>query len=713
MLDFNPVQRPANIDPASSFAEAIQNAGLPTPGDIIGDGKLRRFDIKRRGDGAGWYVFFLDGDIPAGAFGNWQSGEKFTWSTKSRSEMSDHEREEFNRHVEQIKEARAAEQQRLNERAREHAVKVWTGTEPATADHPYLKAKGVGAYGLKTDGESLVVPFFDIFGDVHSLQWIKPDGSKKFEYGGAITGNFFIIRGDESEVFIAEGYATAATIHEATGATVVVAFNTSNLSPVAENIRSKYGRARITIAADNDQFTTEPIANPGVYYAKKAAEAIGARFVVPEFGDISTKPTDFNDLAKLEGLDAVKKQIKGQGLDIRDWTLDAYQGDAPERVYLVESTIPLASVTILAAMGDAGKGLLTLDLALSVAAEKAKFELLNQATAFGHLVNTTGTAVIFTAEDDKAEVHRRIEQIAGAYGFDRRESIERRLMVVPLPNAGGPFSLVSPGKYGPEATDAFRAVRQQLLKIDDLRLVVFDPLASFCAADINADPAVGAFTTGLLSNLSTETGASIIVAHHTNKTSSEKPIRTAEMARNLIRGTSAIVDGVRAAYVLWPAEPHKARRACKTINADYAPNKVFFGALVKANGPGDRTVKTYVRQDSGLLINMTDAIGAIEPTREEIYQILRDDIAAAAADGRPFTKTGAAGLFERRDELFEGIRFSKHRLPELADEMVEAGIIVRAIASGSKVPQWLDIPGGPFDNGTGCFELGGRRNRRE
>ena len=89
--------------------------------------------------------------------------------------------------------------------------------------------------------------------------------------------------------------------------------------------------------------------------------------------------------------------------------------------------------------------------------------------------------VIFTAEDDKDEVHRRLEQIDPK--GDRR-NYKGKLFVIPMPNAGGPNPLVRSNKGTYEPTDFYHQIRRQLLKIDDLKLINFDPMASFVQADI-------------------------------------------------------------------------------------------------------------------------------------------------------------------------------------------------------------------------------------
>jgi hypothetical protein len=80
--------------------------------------------------------------------------------------------------------------------------------------------------------------------------------------------------------------------------------------PVAETVRRLMPAATILICADNDAWTDKPMKNPGVWRAREAAEKVGGLVVVPQFTDLSTKPTDFNDLAVLEGLGEVSRQVR-------------------------------------------------------------------------------------------------------------------------------------------------------------------------------------------------------------------------------------------------------------------------------------------------------------------------------------------------------------------------------------------------------------------
>ena len=147
-----------------------------------------------------------------------------------------------------------------------------------------------------------------------NLQFIGEAGSKRFLTGGRVKGCCFLI-GEPGEVLcIAEGFATGASVHEATGYAVAVAFDCGNLLSVAEAMRARFPNARIVIAADDDYRTA---GNPGLTKAREAAAAIGGSVAVPDFGaDRPDDAVDFNDLAAHRGADAVRdclrKAIEGQ-----------------------------------------------------------------------------------------------------------------------------------------------------------------------------------------------------------------------------------------------------------------------------------------------------------------------------------------------------------------------------------------------------------------
>lgn len=198
-------------------------------------------------------------------------------------------------------------------RKREREPKEGGRKRNPTGEHRYLRTKGVGAHGLRTNGFLVYVPVRDSEGTLHGLQYISPEGVKKFLTGTAFREHYHIIAEPKDRILIAEGYATTATLREATDEAVAVAFDASNLRPVAEAFKDKY---QITVCADDDR-TTE--GNPGLTKAIEAARAVGARLAIPRFQDISHNPTDFNDLAEMEGAEAVWRCVCRERGQVARW----------------------------------------------------------------------------------------------------------------------------------------------------------------------------------------------------------------------------------------------------------------------------------------------------------------------------------------------------------------------------------------------------------
>jgi putative DNA primase/helicase len=286
-----------------AFKDAIRAAGLNPP-DVIEAGTLYRFPGrgKRNGNTAAWCRLFEDGR--GGVFGDWSQELSETWQAKHAKAFTGAEREAFRHRCEQERCARQAEREHQQATARVKAARIWRDAKPEAGEHRYLRDKGVNANGIRTDGERLIVPMRDVEGTLHSLQFIPPNGKPKlFLEGGRVNGCLHWIGEPRDIVCVAEGYATAATIHAATGHTVAVAFSDGNLEKVARALRLKYPDARLILCADNDYRTP---GNPGLRYATVAARAVNGLLAVPQFGDQRPEGvTDFNDLAKYRGLEAV------------------------------------------------------------------------------------------------------------------------------------------------------------------------------------------------------------------------------------------------------------------------------------------------------------------------------------------------------------------------------------------------------------------------
>lgn len=128
---------------------------------------------------------------------------------------------------------------------------------------------------------------------MHGLQFIGASGTKRFLRGARVQGLYCPIgspghdgRGEphvaaRDVVCVVEGFATGASVHEATGHVVAVAFHAANLAAVARAIRETHPQASIVVCADDDRDTP---GNPGLTHARQAALAVGGLLAIPDFG---------------------------------------------------------------------------------------------------------------------------------------------------------------------------------------------------------------------------------------------------------------------------------------------------------------------------------------------------------------------------------------------------------------------------------------------
>ena len=400
-----------------------------------------------------------------------------------------------------------------------------------------------------------------------------------------------------------------------------------------------------------------------------------------------------------EFLNTNVKQVK-KNINLLDDSLliNRFVGDAPVQKFLIANTLPLAVPIIFSAAGDSGKGMMTLDLAMKVSSGQPMSE------SFGGTISEFGNSIIFTAEDDEAEMHRRIERL----DIDnQRSNYEHELRIVSLPNVGGVFPILQETHDGYRTSDEFDKLYEQILQMKDLKLIVFDPLASFVHADVNADPAAGAALTGLLAQIATETGASVIMCHHMTKIKEDTVVSTPEQARNMIRGTSALVDGVRCAFALWQVDEATGRRRCQDLGIDYQRNKCFDGAVVKSNGPANRNIRHFIRDEfSGLLLDRSDDISRLHTgSNKEIKKsALFNWIADCEREGRAMTQqSGADAILQRMSADTDAPNVlnncTQRMIDGLVRELIQEGRIAKYSFSTSGGRKWLGTIDGDMSRG--------------
>ena len=287
-----------SADLTGQVLEEMKRHGLE-PGSINWTGRIVRFSVdgsSRKKDG--WYVAYPDAPQNV-RFGDWKNGVDALWTASRDSNLSDHDAAELREEWAKAKRQREADIKASHDRAAVRYNRVWSNA-PECHEHPYLTSKGVKGHGLRAVGKRLIVPMKSIVtGEVRSLQIITHD-FKRFAKGGEVIGGYCLLgeapTGKE-RILVAEGYATAATLHEATKLPVIVAFTAGNLLAVAKGIRAKCPDLKIVVCADNDRFTDQ---NPGRLKGQEAAYAVGGFLTFPPFPSGTPSGTDFNDLNDAE-----------------------------------------------------------------------------------------------------------------------------------------------------------------------------------------------------------------------------------------------------------------------------------------------------------------------------------------------------------------------------------------------------------------------------
>lgn len=353
-------QQPA-ILPEVAFADLLQAHGCIVDGNHpIMDGNKQRIKVEgdKPGEKSGFYVAHLDGH-PAGYFMNNRSGVQTHWKAKGYS-LTDEQKAELVAQVAIKQQNRKAEQHELHLKVAKAITELLAVAPIAVAEHLYLKDKNARPGGLKmvpqnandlppdsiikigqdykeskqlredhpesivlTAGD-LLLPAQDINGQIWSVQTIQPSGAKFFATGSRKESNFYVVDDNNQglvaldnakAIIIAEGYATADTLSQALDCPVVAAFDSGNLSKVAQDLHEKYPHKPIIIAGDDDHHQESVNGkNPGVDKALAAAELVNGAAVFATFAPnerVLQKLSDFNDLANKSalGIEAVKRQV--------------------------------------------------------------------------------------------------------------------------------------------------------------------------------------------------------------------------------------------------------------------------------------------------------------------------------------------------------------------------------------------------------------------
>jgi hypothetical protein len=294
----------------TDFISTLLNTGIDPGGQLVAGGPPKRATCscsphKKNRNGNGWYLYYPD--TPAIiTWGCWKedcpNSSGGSYSPKSDRTPSPEEREAIKARMEAIRREREEERQRIEAATREKAARLCGKGRDVSADHPYIVNGGITPKGISQLKEMLLIPMSETgTGTPASLQLIFPDGTKRFLTGtGAIPGPLYhVIKGTGSILYVVEGWKTGMSVHEATGANVVVAFSSGRLPAVAEALRKQFPKREIVIAGDFGNGSGKAI---------EAARRISGKVIIPVMPEGVTG-TDWNDIHKAVGLPEVARQL--------------------------------------------------------------------------------------------------------------------------------------------------------------------------------------------------------------------------------------------------------------------------------------------------------------------------------------------------------------------------------------------------------------------
>lgn len=295
-----------------SFLESLGYSNFKPTEKDFNTTKYLRFSKDGQKDQDCWFkgTLFIK---PNGKFifhcvvGDHSTGEKSTYKNYNDVEITDNERRIYNDQIKKQDEEHKKEEEKRFKEMQLEAERIWenASTEVSTG---YLTRKQIGLCGARIYQGKVVIPVRSVEGVLTGLQFIQEDGGKKFLPGTRKKAGFFTIGNTNANTFyVAEGFATGASLYLAGYEPVFVAFDAGNLSDVATGIRDRYHPTNIVICADNDQWKEK---NIGLIKGEEAKVNCNGLLVAPN--GLPEGKTDWNDAHCLYGIEEVKRQIDGE-----------------------------------------------------------------------------------------------------------------------------------------------------------------------------------------------------------------------------------------------------------------------------------------------------------------------------------------------------------------------------------------------------------------
>lgn len=444
------------------------------------DGRFHRFNLPGSRKMNGWYVLTTDETgTTFGSYGDWSSEDRKKLTFCSKKRLTKEEMAEQGRRIQRIME----DNQALAKAQLEWLNEIWPGLDHASEEHPYAQRKHIHLYGdIRQMNEFLCIPMEDSNGSLADMQKIPPDGRKRFVKDLPTKGLRHIIRGN-GRTFLCEGYATGSSIHEATGATVVVCFSAGNLIPVS----AEYPTA--VVVADNDASHT------GEEYARKT----GLKYIlIPDEG------MDANDYALKYGVEALKSILIPEVAESWSVPLNSWLDEPKPLSWLIKGWIPRDSVCTCFGASGSGKTFIVLDMMLCITTGQPDW----------HGYRTKPGNVFYMCGEGYAGMRGRAKAWALEHGISDLGNINITQSAKDLVNPNDLQSVLDEIDSLPWKPD----------------LVTIDTLNRFYSGDENAADKIHAFLDAV-QTIQRKYGCSILIVHHTG---------VSQEAQSRGRGSSAL-----------------------------------------------------------------------------------------------------------------------------------------------------------------------------
>jgi phage/plasmid primase-like uncharacterized protein len=479
----------------------------------------------------GAFEFYQDDGIAAGWGQNFRIHDApIPWCIKSAIDMSREERAKYNHFIESKKKEREEDEELGREGARIRAQEEMERASLNFSSHPYLKKKGVQKHHAKLFNGKLKIPLYDQSGDLVNVQTIHPNGDKRPITGGQYK-EIYSVFGDPAEapaIYIGEGFATCATIHEATGAPVYMSVQCHNLPWMASHVKAKHPGARIVICGDIDE--------EGQKRAKEATKLCFGEVAFPCFpGGTPEDQNDFNDMAALAGIEAVralligkKEAVSAEDIQKALTAMGYYlEGDpAPSRrIAIIKKMLPRDGTGIIGGQSGAGKSFIAIDLAIAIAAGQSFFGKPTR----------TRVGTIYYAAEGGGSIAYRIEAAKRARGITERIPIFHHITVGDMMDEKNIEEKISSILMAKSVSEKFFGV--------PVGLIVFDTISACFHMDDENSNAEAAQICRILKQIADATDCFVIAVHHYGK-DRERGLRGASSWRGNVDQVFAVVGDV-------------------------------------------------------------------------------------------------------------------------------------------------------------------------